>query len=181
MSASLAEQLRAVIRTVSDWPKPGIEFRDITPLFQQVELWNAVIDHFADRYRDQNIDVVAGMDARGFIIGTAIAHALQKPFALIRKKGKLPWHTLREDYALEYGTDSLEIHTDAVSAGQRVLLCDDLIATGGTLLAGARLIQRLGAIPVEAAVVIALPELPGVELCKQNDLPVYSLINYSGH
>jgi adenine phosphoribosyltransferase len=181
MSNALADKLRAVIRTVPDWPKPGIEFRDITPLFLQPDLWNEAIEHLAARYRDMQIDAIAGMDARGFIVGSTLAMKLNLPFVPIRKKGKLPAQTIREDYALEYGVDSLEIHTDALKPGARVVLADDLIATGGTLLAGAKLIRRLNALPVEAAVIIALPDLPGLRLCAQNELSVHYLLEFSGH
>lgn len=177
---SLQSRLHSVIRTVPDWPKPGVQFRDITPLFQVPALWSEVIAHFAQHYQDKKLDAIAGMEARGFIFGAALAHAMKLPFIPIRKQGKLPYQTLSESYELEYGTAVVEIHIDACRPGNRVLLADDLIATGGTLLAGQKLLQRIGAEVIEAAVVIDLPELGGVDKCRQNGLPVYSLIQFEG-
>lgn len=179
-TASLQSELLNTIRTVPNWPKPGVHFRDITTLFQSPNLWAEVITHFAERYRGQKLDAIAGMEARGFIFGATLAHELHLPFIPIRKKGKLPYRTLSEDYELEYGTASVEIHTDACGSGDRVLLVDDLIATGGTLLAGQKLLQRIGAEVIEAAVIIDLPELGGSEKCRARGLPVYSLIHFDG-
>lgn len=177
---SLQSRLQNAIRTVPDWPKPGVQFRDITPLFQAANLWSEVIVHFARHYQDKKLDAIAGMEARGFILGAALAHAMKLPFIPVRKQGKLPYQTLSENYELEYGAAVLEIHIDACQPGDRVLLVDDLIATGGTLLAGLKLFQRIGAEVVEAAVVIDLPELGGADKCRQNGLPVYSLIQFEG-
>lgn len=178
--SKLQTKLHEVIRTVPNWPKPGVQFRDITPLFQTPALWNEVVAHFVERYQNENLDAIAGMEARGFIVGAALAHAMNLPFIPIRKQGKLPYQTLSENYELEYGTAIVEIHTDACRTGDRVLLVDDLIATGGTLMAGQKLLQRLGAEVIEAAVVIDLPELGGTEKCRQNGLSVYSLIHFGG-
>lgn len=158
------ETVRKNIRTIPDWPQPGVNFRDITPVLQDPRCFRMLIDIFISRYMSQNLDVVAGVDARGFILGSVVAYELNLGFVPIRKKGKLPFDTLGEDYNLEYGSASVEIHTDAVHAGQRVLLMDDLIATGGTLLAASRLLKRLGANIVEACAIIDLPELGGSKL-----------------
>ncbi len=176
----LRSKLLSTIRTVPDWPKPGVQFRDITPLFQSPQLMAEVVEHFADHYKGQRLDAIAGMEARGFILGAALAHAMHLSFIPIRKKGKLPCRTLSEDYELEYGTATVEIHTDACRPGDRVLLVDDLIATGGTLLAGHKLLQRIGAEVIEAAVIIDLPELGGTDKCLASGLSVYSLIRFNG-
>ena len=178
--SSLQSRLLATIRTVPDWPKTGIHFRDITPLFQSPDLWAEVISHFVERYKHRKIDAIAGLEARGFILGAALAHSMNLPFIPIRKKGKLPYKTLSEDYDLEYGTATMEIHTDACRPGDKVLLADDLIATGGTLLAGKKLLDRIGAEVIEAAVVIDLPYLRGAEKCRASGLPVYALIQFDG-
>ena len=177
---SLRSKLHKIIRTVPDWPKPGVQFRDITPLFQMPEVWSEVIAHFAQHYHDKKLDAIAGMEARGFIFGAALAHAMNLPFIPIRKQGKLPYQTLSESYELEYGRAVVEIHIDACHPGDRVLLADDLIATGGTLLAGQKLLQRIGAEVIEAAVVIDLPELGGTDKCRSQGLSVYSLIAFDG-
>ncbi len=177
---SLQSRLHSIIRTVPDWPKQGVQFRDMTPLFQVPGLWSEVIAHFALRYQDKKLDAIAGMEARGFIFGAALAHAMSLPFIPIRKQGKLPYKTFSESYELEYATAVVEIHIDACQAGDRILLADDLIATGGTLLAGRKLLQKIGAEVVEAAVVIDLPELGGTDTCRAHGLPVYSLIAFDG-
>ncbi|MGH8109241.1 MAG: adenine phosphoribosyltransferase [Arenimonas sp.] len=177
---NLQNTLLSTIRTVPDWPKPGVHFRDITPVFQSPKMMAEVIAHLVERYRGQKLDAVAGIEARGFVFGAVLAHALNVAFIPIRKKGKLPYKTLSEDYELEYGTAVVEIHIDACKPGDRVLLVDDLIATGGTLLAGKKLLDRIGAAIIEAAAVIDLPELGGSEKCRNQGLPVYSLIQYQG-
>lgn len=169
------------IRTVPDWPQPGIQFRDITPLLQDPQVFQALVECFAERYRDTGLDYVAGIDARGFILGAALAYRLQLGFIPVRKQGKLPFDTLHEDYALEYGTAALEIHTDACQPGQRVLLIDDLVATGGTLLAAARLLERIGAQVVEAAAIIDLPELGGSRLVRDAGIPLHTVCDFAGH
>ena len=166
------------IRIVSDWPEPGVLFRDITPLLRDGEAFRHLIDAFALRYADARIDAIAGIDARGFIIGAALAYRLRCGFIPVRKAGKLPYETVRESYTLEYGQATVEVHTDAAEAGEHVLIVDDLIATGGTLLAAARLMERLGARIVEAAAVIDLPALGGAERLKAAALPYYTLLRY---
>lgn len=179
----LAQYLTQHIRTVPDWPVPGVQFRDITTLLQQGEVFRRVIAAFVDRYRqpEHRPDVVAGLDARGFILGAVVAHELGLGFVPIRKKGKLPFTTIEETYALEYGSATVELHTDAVQPGQRVLLIDDLIATGGTMLAGQRLLQRLGATVIEGTAVVDLPELGGSAKLRAAGLPLFTLVNFAGH
>ena len=166
------------VRVVPDWPEPGVLFRDITPLLRDGEAFRNLIDTFALRYADARIDAIAGIDARGFIIGAALAYRLLCGFIPVRKAGKLPYETVRESYTLEYGQATVEVHTDAAEAGEHVLIVDDLIATGGTLLAAARLMERLGARIVEAAAVIDLPALGGAERLKAAALPYYTLLRY---
>lgn len=178
---SLQARLLSTIRTVPDWPKLGVHFRDITPLFQSPDVMAEVIAHFVERYKDKKPDAIAGIEARGFIFGAVLAHAMNVSFIPIRKKGKLPYKTLSENYELEYGTAVIEIHIDACKTGDRILLVDDLIATGGTLLAAHKLLNRIGAEVIEAAAVIDLPELGGSEKCRNQGLQVYSLIQYSGN
>lgn len=173
--------LKARIRTVPDWPEAGVQFRDITPLLQDPRAFRILVDAFVLRYMEDRIDVVAGIDARGFILGAVVAHQLNKGFVPVRKKGKLPFATVSEEYELEYGNATVEIHTDAIRPGDRVLLIDDLIATGGTMLAGARLIQRLGGEIVEAAAIVDLPELGGSALIKAAGLPVFTVCEFEGH
>lgn len=166
------------IRTVSDWPEPGVQFRDITPLLRDGVAFHALIEAFAERYADAHIDAVAGIDARGFIIGAALAYRLGCGFIPVRKAGKLPFDTMCESYSLEYGEAAVEVHTDAAGAGEHVLVVDDLIATGGTILAAAKLMQRLGAKIVEAAVVIDLPGLGGSARLKESGVPGFALLTY---
>lgn len=173
--------IRDRIRTVPDWPQPGVMFRDITPLMQDPKTFRVLIDRFVHRYMDRDIDVVAGIDARGFILGSVLAYNLNRGFVPIRKKGKLPFDTIGEDYSLEYGTATVEVHADAARPGQRVLLIDDLIATGGTMLAGARLLQRLGADVVETAAIVDLPDLGGSARLKAAGLGVWTVCAFAGH
>ncbi|NOL49921.1 adenine phosphoribosyltransferase [Pelistega europaea] len=172
------EIVRQSIRTIHDWPKPGVDFRDITPVLQDPRCFRMLIDIFISRYMRQGLDLVAGVDARGFIIGSVIAYELNLGFVPIRKKGKLPFETVGEDYNLEYGSATVEIHTDAVKPGQRILLIDDLIATGGTMLAASRLLRRLGANVVEAAAIIDLPALGGSKLIRESGLNVKTLYEF---
>jgi len=176
-----SDYIRAHIRTVPDWPAPGVMFRDITTLLANPRVFRVLIDQFVHRYFDSRPAAVAGLDARGFIIGSVVAYELGVGFLPIRKKGKLPYQTVEETYALEYGEATVEIHTDAVQAGERVLLIDDLIATGGTMLAGVKLLQRLGAEVVEAAAIVDLPELGGSARLKEAGVPVFSLVHFDGH
>ena len=166
------------IRTIADWPEPGVQFRDITPLLRNGDAFRALIDAFAARYQDAKIDAIAGIDARGFIIGAALAYRLGCGFIPVRKAGKLPFSTMCESYSLEYGESTVEVHTDAAEAGDHVLVVDDLIATGGTILAAAKLMQRLGARIVEAAVVIDLPALGGSARLQASGVPGFALLTY---
>jgi adenine phosphoribosyltransferase len=173
--------LRALVRSIPDYPKPGILFRDITTLLGHAEGFRATIHAFTERYEGARIDKVAGIEARGFILGGAIAHHLGAGFVPIRKKGKLPWETVGHDYALEYGTDRVEMHRDAIEPGERVLLVDDLIATGGTADAAIRLINLVGGTLIEACFVIDLPELGGSKLLKLGGHAVFTLLAFEGH
>lgn len=173
-----AVYVRNAIRSVPDWPKPGVIFRDITPVLQDPQSFRVLVDMFVYRYMRQRLDLVAGVDARGFILGSVLAYELNLGFVPVRKKGKLPFRTLAEEYTLEYGNASVEMHTDSVQPGQRVLLIDDLIATGGTLVAASKLLQRLGANVVEAAAIIDLPDLGGSQAVKDAGLPVYTVCSF---
>jgi len=178
---SARERIRRTVRTVPDWPAPGVMFRDITPLLSDAAVFKLLIGEFVQRYRDQRVNVIAGLDARGFIIGAVLAYELGIGFVPIRKRGKLPFDTVTESYTLEYGQAELEVHTDAVRAGDRVVLVDDLIATGGTMRAGKRLLERLGAHVIEGAAIIDLPELQGSERLRAEGLPVFCLVSFEGH
>ena len=175
--------LKSHIRTVPDWPAPGVQFRDITPLLQEPRVFRVLIDAFVHRYMDPALrpDVVAGLDARGFILGSVVAYELGVGFVPIRKKGKLPFTTVEETYELEYGSATVELHTDAVRPGQRVLLIDDLIATGGTMLAGRKLLEKLGATVMEGAAIVDLPELGGSARIQASGLPLFTLVEFAGH
>ncbi|QIN60403.1 Adenine phosphoribosyltransferase [Caballeronia sp. SBC1] len=173
--------IRERIRTVPDWPQPGVQFRDITPVLQDRRALRTLIDMLVQRYIDARIDTIAGLDARGFIIGPILAYELSLGFVPIRKKGKLPFRTLSQSYELEYGSATVEIHEDACKPGERVVLVDDLIATGGTMMAGKMLLERLGAVVVEGAAIIDLPELGGSTLLRESGLPLYTVCEFSGH
>ena len=173
--------LKALVRTIPDHPKPGILFRDITTLLADGPGLREIVTRLTDRYRDAGIAKVAGIEARGFILGGALAERLGAGFIPIRKPGKLPGPTIGHDYALEYGTDRVEIHRDALVPGERVVLIDDLIATGGTAAAGLSLLRELGADVVEAAFVIDLPELGGRRQIEQLGCPTYCLMEFEGH
>ena len=177
------DYLRQHMRTVPDWPAPGVQFRDITPLLQNPKVVRVLIDAFVHRYMDPAMrpDVVAGLDARGFIVGAVVAYELNVGFVPIRKKGKLPFTTVEETYELEYGSATVELHTDAVKAGDRVLLIDDLIATGGTMMAGKRLLEKLGATVTEGAAIVDLPELGGSDRLRADGLTVFTLVDFAGH
>ncbi|WP_417490848.1 adenine phosphoribosyltransferase [Maricaulis sp.] len=173
--------LKAAIRTIPDYPKPGIMFRDVTTLIGDARAFRVAIDQMVQPWAGAKIDKVAGTEARGFILGGAVAHQLSVGFVPVRKKGKLPSRTLSEEYELEYGTDTIEIHTDAVREGDRVLLVDDLIATGGTAEASIRLLRRAGATVVGATFIIDLPELGGAKRIEALGVPVSALVSYEGH
>ena len=178
---SPAAYIRRHIRTVPDWPAPGVQFRDITPLLSDPKVFRVLIDQFVHRYFSPRPDAVAGLDARGFIIGSVLAYELGVGFVPIRKKGKLPFTTVAESYELEYGNATVEMHTHAVRPGERVVLIDDLIATGGTMLAGKRLLERLGARVIEGAAIVDLPELGGSARLHAAGLPLYTLVDFAGH
>lgn len=170
--------LQSVIRAIPDWPKPGVVFRDIAPLFRDPKALRMVIDELAQRYIDRDISAIAALDARGFLLGGALAYQLNLPLILIRKRDKLPGPTLSESYQLEYGDATVEIQQDACAPGDRVLLLDDLIATGGSFLASATLIHKLGAEVVEAAALIDLPDLQGSSRLQEAGIPVHTLLAY---
>ena len=172
--------LKALVRTIPDFPKPGIQFRDITTLLLDGAGFAAAIDRLAAQI-DEKPDLVAGIEARGFVVGAALAQRLGTGLLLIRKAGKLPGETIAEEYALEYGTDRLTMHVDACAPGARVLLVDDLIATGGTALASVRLVRRAGAEVVGTGFIIDLPELGGADRLREEGLAVHSLIAFEGH
>ncbi|UHL62854.1 adenine phosphoribosyltransferase [Paralcaligenes sp. KSB-10] len=179
MSTDPVDYIRNTIRSVPDWPRPGVMFRDITPVLQDPRSFRVLIDLFVYRYIGQRLDLVAGVDARGFILGSVLAYELNLGFVPVRKKGKLPFRTVAEEYTLEYGNATVEMHTDAVRPGQRVLLIDDLVATGGTMMAATKLLQRLGANVVEAAAIIDLPELGGSQAVRATGLPLYTVCSFS--
>jgi len=183
LNLSVNQYLRQHIRTVPDWPTPGVQFRDITPLLQDARVFRVLIDAFVHRYMEPSLrpDVVAGLDARGFILGSVVAYELGVGFVPIRKKGKLPFTTVEETYELEYGSATVELHTDAVQAGHRVLLMDDLIATGGTMMAGKKLLEKLGASVTEGAAIVDLPELGGSAKLRQTGLALFTLLDFEGH
>ncbi|NBU89780.1 MAG: adenine phosphoribosyltransferase [Betaproteobacteria bacterium] len=178
---SALDIIRSHIRTVPDWPAPGVQFRDITPLLSTPRVFRILIDQFVHRYFDERPDVIAGMDARGFIIGSVLAYELNIGFVPIRKKGKLPFSTVEESYELEYGSASVELHTDAVKQGDRVVLVDDLIATGGTMMAGRKLLERLGGQVIEGAAIVDLPDLGGSSRLRDSGLKLFTLVEFGGH
>ena len=173
--------LKDSIRTIPDFPKPGIMYRDITTLLTNRKALKQSIADLAAPYKEMNIDNVAGIEARGFIFGTAVAYELGAGFVPIRKKGKLPFDTYEQDYELEYGQDTIEMHADSIRKGERVLVVDDLIATGGTAEAAIKLIQKTGAEIVGAAFVVDLPDLGGLKRITDMGVPVTALVAYDGH
>ena len=175
----LAAFLKARVRTVRDWPKPKVNFRDVTTLFGDPDAFRAIVQALAAESRRVQADRIAAVDARGFILGGAVAYETHTPFALVRKKGKLPYKTVSADYALEYGSATIEIHADACNPGDRVLIVDDLIATGGTLLAAAKLFRGVGGKVVSVAAVIDLPELGGSAKLRAEELAVHTLCEFS--
>ena len=173
--------LKNAIRTIPDYPKPGIMFRDITTLLADPRAFRRAIDELVQPWSGSKIDKIAGIEARGFILGGAVAHQLSAGFVPIRKKGKLPHETVSIAYSLEYGDDEMEIHVDALVAGEKVILVDDLIATGGTAEAAVKLLKKLGADVVAACFVIDLPDLGGAKKIEALGVPVRSLIAFEGH
>lgn len=172
--------LKSVIRTIPNWPKKGVMFRDITTLLKDAYAFNYAIDQFYERYKNEHIDFVAGIESRGFILAGAIAHRLHRGFIPIRKEGKLPAKTEKEHYELEYGKAAVEVHIDAVPKGSKVLLVDDLAATGGTCIAAINLIRKLGGEVVECAFIIELPDLHGREKIEKKGCKVFSLVKFEG-
>ena len=172
--------IKSIIRTIPHWPKDGVMFRDITTLLKDAHAFNYVIDKFCERYKNDNIDLVAGIESRGFILGGAIAHKLHKGFIPIRKEGKLPHKTEKESYELEYGRATIEIHADAIPKGAKVLLVDDLVATAGTLVAAINLIKKLGGEIVGCGVIIELPDLHGRGKVEGLGYKLFSLVEFEG-
>jgi adenine phosphoribosyltransferase len=174
-------ELKTAIRTIPDYPKPGIMFRDITTLLGNARAFRRAVDELVQPWAGMKIDKVAGIEARGFILGGAVAHQVSAGFVPIRKKGKLPHKRVSMAYALEYGQDEIEIHADALVAGERVVLVDDLIATGGTAEGAVKLLRQLGAQVLAACFIIDLPELGGAEKLRKLDVPVRTLVSFEGH
>jgi adenine phosphoribosyltransferase len=180
-SRAIEEDLRTSIRTIPDYPKPGIMFRDITTLLGDARAFRRAVDELVQPWAGMKIDKVAGIEARGFILGGAVAHQVSAGFIPIRKKGKLPHKRVSIAYSLEYGLDEMEVHEDAVTNGERVILVDDLIATGGTAEGAVKLLRQLGANVLAACFVIDLPELGGADKLRKMDVPVRTLISFEGH
>ena len=175
------EHLKSLIRTIPDYPKPGIMFRDVTTLFRDPEGFELAIVAMARPFRTAHIDAVAGIEARGFILGGAIADRLGCGFIPMRKKGKLPWKTIGQEYTLEYGVDAIEIHEDAIGKGDRILIVDDLVATGGTAEAAIKLVQASGGHVAGATFVIDLPEIGGMGKIRAHDVESHALMAFDGH
>ena len=172
--------LKSRIRTIPDFPKPGIEFRDITTLLKDPFGFRKLVDDLVQPFAGKRVDAVAGIEARGFIIGGAVAHQLSTGFIPVRKKDKLPWDTIGQDYELEYGTDRVEIHRDAVGEGETVLIVDDLLATGGTALATLDLLRQAGADIVGCSFVVDLPDLGGRKRLEEQGVSVLTLVEFEG-
>jgi adenine phosphoribosyltransferase len=179
MTTSL--DLKALIRTVPDFPKPGVQFRDITTLLKEADAFHAVVEQFVKVYRGPPVDKIAAIESRGFIVGAALAYALKVGFVPIRKQGKLPAENFGQDYELEYGADRLEIHRDGIQRGERVLLVDDLIATGGTADAALKLIDMAGGVVVGCAFIVDLHDLGGRARLERQGYPVHALCQFPGH
>ena len=174
----MPHELKKKIRTVPNYPKDGVMFRDVTTLFKDPHGFSRMIDLLVERYKDNKPDAIAGIEARGFVIGGALAHRLGIGFIAIRKKGKLPAEIEYEEYTTEYSVDRIEVHKDAIEPGTNVLLCDDLIATGGSLLAACKLIEKIGGKVMECCVVIDLPDLKGSERIEKAGYKVFKLIDF---
>jgi len=180
-SPELEHDLKAAIRSIPDYPKPGIVFRDITTLLGDARAFRRAVDELVQPWAGSKVDKVAGIEARGFILGGAVAHQVSAGFIPIRKKGKLPHKRVSIAYSLEYGLDEMEMHEDAVAKGDRVILVDDLVATGGTAEGAVKLLRQMGGQVVAACFVIDLPELGGAEKIRQLGVPVRTLISFEGH
>jgi adenine phosphoribosyltransferase len=180
----MTQQIPAIIKnsiaTIADYPKPGIMFRDVTTLLANPEAFKATIDVFIDVYKDQGFTKIIGTESRGFIFGAPLSYALGIPFIPVRKPGKLPREVIRQDYLLEYGEDTLELHVDAIIPGDKVLLVDDLLATGGTIEATAKLVAKLGGEATDAAFVVSLPELGGEQRIKKMGINILKLVEFEG-
>ena len=181
MNSTLEQTLRDAIRTIPDYPKPGILFRDITTLLGNARAFRRAVDELVHPYAGAKVDQVAGIEARGFILGGAIAHQISAGFVPIRMKGKLPHETVRVAYSLEYGVDEMEMHKDAVKPGQKVILVDDLIATGGTAEGAVKLLRQMGADIVAACFIVDLPDLGGRAKLEALGVDVRTLVAYEGH
>jgi len=177
----LENDLKASIRTIPDYPKPGIMFRDITTLLGNPRAFRRAIDELVQPWAGSKIDKIAGIEARGFIIGGAVAHQLSAGFVPIRKKGKLPYKSVSVAYSLEYGIDEMEMHHDAVENGERVILVDDLIATGGTAEGAVKLLRQMGADVIAACFMVDLPDLGGADKLRKMSVPVRTLMTFEGH
>ena len=180
MKSTIEQTLLSAIRTIPDYPKPGVMFRDITTMLGDARAFRRAIDELVHPWAGTKIDKIAGIEARGFILGGAVAHQMSAGFVPIRKKGKLPHETVRVAYSLEYGIDEMEMHKDGIAPGERVILIDDLIATGGTAEAAVKLLKQMGAVIVAACFVIDLPELGGRSKIEALGVPVHTLISYDG-
>lgn len=176
----MTEKIKSKIKTIPNWPKEGIMFRDITALLQDAPTFNHTIELLLERYRDKNIQMVAGVESRGFIIGSILAHRLDVGFVPIRKHGKMPVDKESEEYEVHYGKETLEIHKDTIGEGQRVLIVDDLIASGGTAIAACKLIKKAGGEIVECCFIIDLPELGGKKKLERAGYDVFSLVEFEG-
>jgi adenine phosphoribosyltransferase len=181
VTLSLDGDLKAAVRNIPDYPKPGIMFRDITTLLGNARAFRRAVDELVQPWAGSKIDKVAGIEARGFILGGAVAHQVSAGFVPIRKKGKLPFKRVSIGYSLEYGIDEMEIHEDAVLRGERVILVDDLVATGGTAEAACKLLMRMGAEILAACFIIDLPDLGGAEKIRKLGVSVRTLISFEGH
>lgn len=175
------DNLKSLVRTIPDYPKPGIMFRDVTTLFADAQGFKATVARLAEPYRTEPVDAVAGIEARGFILGGAVADRLGCGFIPVRKKGKLPHITVEQDYELEYGTDTIEVHEDAITTGERILIVDDLIATGGTAEAAIKLVRKIGGEVIGAAFVIDLPEIGGRAKLEAAGVACHVLMDFEGH
>ena len=174
--------IKSRIRTIPNFPKEGIMFRDISTLISDPEGLQIVVNNFQERYQNRDdIDLIVGIEARGFIIGSLLAYALNKGFVMIRKPGKLPGHTITQEYQLEYGIDAMEIHSDAFAPETKILLVDDLIATGGTIMAAVALVEKLGGIILETAFIVDLPDIGGSKQLKENGYNIFALTEFEGH
>jgi adenine phosphoribosyltransferase len=173
--------IKRYIRTIPDYPQPGVMFRDITTLLADMHAFRAAVDELVWPFLGTDIDYVAGIEARGFILGGAVAHVLGRGFVPIRKKGKLPARVIGQDYSLEYGVDTIEIHADAIKSGDRLLLIDDLVATGGTATAAIDLLRKSGGEVVAAAFVIDLPDLGGARKLRDKGVKIHTLVSFEGH